>query len=119
MHLNSQYSLPGDTRCWLPKPQLRRLGQVVYCDLQPTFPRATPLPLVQRAWFDGRSPRSRITGILFIHLNRTVRRDSGCWSQGATEAEALENIRDAIESYLSVVNEQIKGAEIREVEVAG
>lgn len=43
----------------------------------------------------------------------------GCWSQGATEAEALENIRDAIESYLSVVNEQIKGAEIREVEVAG
>ncbi len=43
----------------------------------------------------------------------------GCWSQGATEAEALENIRDAIESYLSVANEQIEGAEVREVEVAG
>ncbi len=43
----------------------------------------------------------------------------GCWSQGATEAEALENIRDAIESYLSVANEQFKGAEVREVEVAG
>ncbi len=43
----------------------------------------------------------------------------GCWSQGATEAEALENIRDAIESYLAVVNEQIEGAELREVEVAG
>ena len=43
----------------------------------------------------------------------------GCWSQGATEAEALENIRDAIESYLSVANEQIEGAELREVEVAG
>ena len=26
----------------------------------------------------------------------------GCWSQGATEAEALENIRNAIEEYLSV-----------------
>jgi predicted RNase H-like HicB family nuclease len=26
----------------------------------------------------------------------------GCWSQGATEAEALDNIRSAIEEYLSV-----------------
>jgi len=43
----------------------------------------------------------------------------GCWSQGATEAEALENIRDAIESYLSVANEQIEDAEVREVEVSG
>ncbi|HET6232932.1 MAG TPA: type II toxin-antitoxin system HicB family antitoxin [Longimicrobiaceae bacterium] len=25
----------------------------------------------------------------------------GCWSQGATEAEALENIRDAIREYLA------------------
>ena len=24
----------------------------------------------------------------------------GCWSQGASEAEALENIKDAIETYL-------------------
>ena len=29
----------------------------------------------------------------------------GCWSQGATEAEALEYIRIAIEEYLSVVDE--------------
>lgn len=42
----------------------------------------------------------------------------GCWSQGKTEAEALENIREAIEDYLAVLNEQLKGAEIREVEVA-
>jgi predicted RNase H-like HicB family nuclease len=41
----------------------------------------------------------------------------GCWSQGATEAEALENIRDAIRDYLSVVEEQLKGEEIREVEI--
>lgn len=25
----------------------------------------------------------------------------GCWSQGETEAEALENIRSAIEEYLA------------------
>ncbi len=41
----------------------------------------------------------------------------GCWSQGATEAEALENIRDAIREYLSVVEEQLKGEEVREVEI--
>ena len=28
----------------------------------------------------------------------------GCWSQGATESEALENIRDAIREYLAVVD---------------
>lgn len=41
----------------------------------------------------------------------------GCWSQGSNEQEALENIRDAIREYLSVVNEQLKGADVREVEV--
>ncbi|MFV2069880.1 MAG: type II toxin-antitoxin system HicB family antitoxin [Pirellulales bacterium] len=30
----------------------------------------------------------------------------GCWSQGATEEEALANIKDAICEYLSVVDEQ-------------
>ena len=29
----------------------------------------------------------------------------GCWSQGATEAEALENIGIAIVEYLSVVDD--------------
>jgi len=29
----------------------------------------------------------------------------GCWSQGATEPEALENIKDAIREYLSVVDD--------------
>lgn len=41
----------------------------------------------------------------------------GCWSQGATEPEALENIRDAIRDYLAVVEEQLKGEEVREVEI--
>lgn len=42
----------------------------------------------------------------------------GCWSQGVTEAEALDNIRLAIEEYLDVVTELTAGAEVREVEVA-
>jgi predicted RNase H-like HicB family nuclease len=42
----------------------------------------------------------------------------GCWSQGATEEEALENIKEAIREYLSVAAEQAQGAEIREVEVS-
>ena len=41
----------------------------------------------------------------------------GCWSQGVTEQEALENIRSAIREYLSVVDEQVRGANVREVEV--
>lgn len=42
----------------------------------------------------------------------------GCWSQGVTEGEALENIKDAIREYLSAVNEQLRGEDVREVEVA-
>ncbi len=42
----------------------------------------------------------------------------GCWSQGATEAEALENIRVAIVEYLSVVDEQLRGEDVRVVEIA-
>jgi predicted RNase H-like HicB family nuclease len=30
----------------------------------------------------------------------------GCWSQGATEEEALENIKDAIETYLATLDTQ-------------
>jgi predicted RNase H-like HicB family nuclease len=42
----------------------------------------------------------------------------GCWSQGATEEEALENIRDAIREYLAAVDELVRDADVREVEVA-
>jgi len=42
----------------------------------------------------------------------------GCWSQGATEAEALANIRDAISEYLAVRDDLLRGTEVREVEVA-
>ena len=43
----------------------------------------------------------------------------GCWSQGTTEQEALENIKDAIQEYLEVAKQD--GAELhsdlREVEI--
>ncbi|HUO43504.1 MAG TPA: type II toxin-antitoxin system HicB family antitoxin [Burkholderiales bacterium] len=42
----------------------------------------------------------------------------GCWSQGTTEQEAMENIRDAIREYLSVVEEQLRSEDIREIEIA-
>lgn len=42
----------------------------------------------------------------------------GCWSQGATDVEAVENIKDAIREYLAVVEEQLRGEEIREIDVA-
>jgi predicted RNase H-like HicB family nuclease len=41
-----------------------------------------------------------------------------CWSQGATEEEALENVRDAIETYLATVEELTKDKMTRFVEVA-
>jgi predicted RNase H-like HicB family nuclease len=41
----------------------------------------------------------------------------GCWSQSSTEEEAVENIREAIREYLWVVNEQLEGTEVPEVEV--
>ena len=45
----------------------------------------------------------------------------GCWSQGASEAEALENVRSAIQEYLGVVEGLLQDTpeiEIRELDVA-
>jgi len=41
----------------------------------------------------------------------------GCWSQGATEDEAIANIQDAIQEYLAAVNDSLRGADVREVEI--
>ena len=41
----------------------------------------------------------------------------GCWSQGMTEEEALENIQDAIREYLAVRDDLLDGAVVREVEI--
>ena len=40
-----------------------------------------------------------------------------CWSQGKTEAEALVNIEAAIREYLSVAEELLEDAEVREIEL--
>ena len=42
----------------------------------------------------------------------------GCWSQGADDQEALENIKVAVQEYLAVVAEETQGADVREIEVA-
>ena len=41
----------------------------------------------------------------------------GCWSEGDTEEEALENILDAIQEYLAALEDRFRGAEVRELEV--
>lgn len=41
----------------------------------------------------------------------------GCWSQGETEDEAVENIQDAIREYLAAIDDLVKNANVREVEV--
>ena len=42
----------------------------------------------------------------------------GCWSQGATESEAVSNITDAIREYLAARDELVIDTEVREIEVA-
>jgi predicted RNase H-like HicB family nuclease len=41
----------------------------------------------------------------------------GCWSQGATEEEALANIQDAIREYLEVAKQLASQQNLREVEI--
>ena len=41
----------------------------------------------------------------------------GCWSEGATEEEALANIQDAIREHLAALNDRLQDVEFREVEV--
>ena len=44
----------------------------------------------------------------------------GCWSQGVTEAEALENMQEAIREYLAAIDDLLQEtpeAEVREVDV--
>ena len=37
----------------------------------------------------------------------------GCWSEGATEDEAVANIQDAIREYLAALEDRFQGAEVR------
>jgi predicted RNase H-like HicB family nuclease len=42
----------------------------------------------------------------------------GCWSQGNTEEEAIQNITDAIHEYLIAIDDLFPDAEIRTIDVA-
>jgi len=42
----------------------------------------------------------------------------GCWSQGDTEEEALNNIQDAVQEYLAAVADSGKGEDVREIDIA-
>jgi len=42
----------------------------------------------------------------------------GCWSQGETEKEAVDNIKDAILEYVAAISESVQGEDVREVEIA-
>ena len=42
---------------------------------------------------------------------------SGCHSQGGTRAEALENIRDAIKTYLEMLKKETRGEKTVKVTV--
>ncbi|MBI4114817.1 MAG: type II toxin-antitoxin system HicB family antitoxin [Candidatus Niyogibacteria bacterium] len=41
----------------------------------------------------------------------------GCHSQGKTQKEALKNIKDAILVYLEMERAELRGAQMKEVEV--
>ena len=47
----------------------------------------------------------------------SVRELSGCWSEGVTEEEALNNIRDAIADYLMSIEKEARDANAKFVEV--
>jgi predicted RNase H-like HicB family nuclease len=42
----------------------------------------------------------------------------GCWSQGVTEEDAIQNIRDAIHEYIEAREEILRDTIVREVEVS-
>ncbi len=61
--------------------------------------------------------------ITIIHKSRygydiSVPALPGCHSQGKTKKEALKNIQDAILAYIAISREELKGTEVKEVEVA-
>ena len=41
----------------------------------------------------------------------------GCWSQGRTEQEALDNIKDAVETYLASLKKVLRKKEVRKLTI--
>jgi predicted RNase H-like HicB family nuclease len=97
----------------LTKPAMAHNGAVfaAYLGVRPTLSRGKMGPRGERMRYKVILQRSD-EGVA-----ASVPGLPGCHSQGDTEAEALDNIRSAIEEYLAVVEEQTKGSEVREVEV--
>ena len=80
-----------------------------------TFERVAPATLKFYDWVNDLSSRaSGIRGRLCCVLSGPAR----LLVAGATEQEALENIRSAIAEYLDAVSERTQGQNVREVEVA-
>jgi predicted RNase H-like HicB family nuclease len=72
-------------------------------------------------------PNSSIMGLLMKYLVVLKRTDEGysvfcpglpgCWSQGETDEEAMDNIQDAIQEYLAAVADSLKGEDVRQIEI--
>ena len=75
-----------------------------------------PLRYVNVAWHGSHNLRT-LPGIDATRNSISCPGLPGCWSQGQTEHEALENIQYAIREYFAAVAMISKGSRIREVEV--
>lgn len=112
----------------------RRQVQAAFDDPSPPIPHDEAMRLIQAAIeLDKPSPADSMAkenGFVGRQMRyRVALRQSeegfsvwvpalaGCQSQGATEEEAIDNIRIAIEEYLSVFEEQFHDSEVKEVEV--
>ena len=42
----------------------------------------------------------------------------GCWSEGANEQEAIDNIQHAIRDYLAAIADSFRDSDAREIEVS-
>jgi predicted RNase H-like HicB family nuclease len=72
-------------------------------------------------------PNSSIMGLLMKYLVVLKRTDEGysvfcpglpgCWSQGETDEEAMDNIQDAIQECLAAVADSLKGEDVRQIEI--
>ncbi|MGE0274631.1 MAG: hypothetical protein AB7G68_19490 [Nitrospiraceae bacterium] len=76
--------------------------------------------------YKNRRVQLRSNGYAIPHRSSSVGRGVFClcsgtarrWSQGSIESEAIENIKDAIREYRSVVDEQLRNEQVREIEVS-